>query len=111
MLGLVPKVSVLVPASVQLKLDERSPKVSPLMVRPLSKVTVRLAVRLIVLKSAVLPGPKAIKPSLQLAAVFQLPLASTTQVLLEAAEAVALASAGLALGPPGPVAGWSKIKR
>ena len=69
-----------------------------------SSVIVRSAVRLMVLKSAVLPSPSATLPPNQLLESLQLPLASAVQVPLTAAAGVAPASGELPLTPPGPAA-------
>src|SRR5436190_22836434 len=76
LLGPPSSVSIFAPARVQFCEPERSPNFNPPIVRALSRVTVRSAVRSSVLKSAAKPVPLATTPLLQLPVALQLPLAS-----------------------------------
>ena len=83
--GVVPaSVSVFAPESVQLESGKMSPNFNVVRVCAASKVTVRLAVMLMVLKSAVEPDASATMPLSQFTAPLQLPLASFVQVPLAA---------------------------
>ena len=90
--GVVPNVNVFAPDNVQLwSVTPASPNFNVLNVCAASKVTVRSAVMLMVLKSAVLPVPSATTPLSHLLVSLQFPDASVFHVPFWASRLMALA--------------------